>query len=567
MDPLQIEVGIASETGRREKNEDYGAAHEGDTLRATRDVVAAIADGLGGGPGGRLASETTVRGFIDGYFSLPETLGVDRAASRALESMNRWVCAQGRQDERLKGMATTFSALVLRGRGAHVVHLGDSRVYRLRDRVLQCLTQDHVHAHPDLRHVLYRAVGLEENARADYARHDLRTHDRYLLCSDGVHASLKPLDLTALLAERASPQEDARRIVERALDAGSQDNCTAIVLDVVSVPVSERADLELAMAKLPLGELPRVDENVDGFLLTEQISDGHYSRLFRAQDTREAREVVLKFPHPRVASDAVYRRAFTREAWVAARVRSPFVAEVIELPPGRQSRLYSIMPYYQGQTLEQWLKRAPAVSLKEGVEIGLKLAKGVYALNRQRIVHRDIKPDNILLTTDAAGSGVKLLDLGVARLPGVEEVESEDIPGTPSYMAPELFNGSRGDERSEVYAIGVTLYRLFSAGQYPYGEVEAFSTPRFTKRTPLARYRPDLPAWLDASLARATAVDPRERHGDAMELALDLEHNLAHGPAVVSARKISLYDRNPLRFWKVVSALLFLALLLSLALR
>jgi serine/threonine protein phosphatase PrpC len=564
MDQLQVEVGIASETGRREKNEDYSAAHESERTRATREVVAAIADGLGGGPGGRLASETTVRGFIEGYFGQPETIGVDRAANRALASMNRWVCSQGRADSQLRGMATTFSALVLRGRSAHVVHLGDSRVYRLRDQTLQCLTQDHVHAHPDLRHVLYRAVGLEENARADYARHDLRAHDRYLLCSDGVHGSLSQAELLALLSERASPQEDARHIVARALERGSQDNCTAAVVDVVAVPTTDRADLELAMARLPIEELPRAGETVDGFQLIEMISDGHYSRLFRAQDTREPREVVLKFPHPRVASDAVYRRAFTREAWVAAQVRSPFVAEVIEIPPDQQTRLYSIMPYYQGYTLEQRLKRAPAPTLREGVEIGLKLARGVYALNRQRIVHRDIKPENILLTNDG---GVKLLDLGVARLPGVEESEAEEIPGTPSYMAPELFNGTRGDEHSEVFAIGVTLYRVFSAGQYPYGEVEAFSTPRFNKRTPLSRHRPDLPAWLDACLARATAVDPRERHGDAMELALELEHNLARGPVVIRRRKISFYEKNPLRFWKLVSALLFLALMASLIAR
>ncbi len=567
MDQLQVQVGVASEQGRRNQNEDFCAARESDGTRVTRELVAALADGLGGGPGGRLAAETTVRGFLDGYFGLPETLGVDRASSRALASMNRWVCAQGRQDEKMRGMATTFTALVLRSRSAHVVHLGDSRVYRLRDRNLQRLTEDHVHAHPDLRHVLYRAVGLEDNARADYARHDLRAHDRFLLCSDGVHGSLSQTELTTLLCERASPQEDARHIVERALEAGSQDNCSVIVVDVVSVPASERADLELAMAKLPIEELPRVGDTVDGFQLLEMISDGHYSRLFRAQDSREPRDVVLKFPHPRVASDAVYRRAFTREAWVAAQVRSPFVAEIIELPPDQQTRLYSVMPYYQGQTLEQRLKRSPAVSLKEGVELGLKLAKGVYALNRQRIVHRDIKPDNILLTTDAASGGVKLLDLGVARLPGVEESESEEIPGTPSYMAPELFDGRQGDEQSEVYAIGVTLYRLFSAGQYPFGEVEAFSTPRFNKRSPLARYRPDLPAWLDACLARATAVDPRERHGDAMELALELEHNLARGPALAPKRKLSLYERNPLRFWQVISLLLFLALLFSLGLR
>jgi serine/threonine protein kinase len=224
------------------------------------------------------------------------------------------------------------------------------------------------------------------------------------------------------------------------------------------------------------------------------------------------------------------------------------------------------MPHYRAESLDVRLRRAPQVGLAEGVDIGAKLGRAIYALNRLRIIHRDIKPDNVLLLA-GQGAGLKLLDLGVARLPGTEEEPSGDIPGTPSYMAPELFNGESGDERSDVYAYGATLYCMFSGGHYPYGEIEAFSTPRFSKRTPLARYRPDLPAWLDAYLARATAVDPRERHGDAMELALELEHNLARGPAVPPPRRVSLYERNPLRFWQAVSLLLLLALLLSLGTR
>ena len=112
----------------------------------------------------------------------------------------------------------------------------------------------------------------------------------------------------------------------------------------------------------------------------------------------------------------------------------------------------------------------------------------------------------------------------------------------------------------------MTLYRLFSGGHYPYGEIEAFSHPRFGKRVPLSRHRPDLPAWLDAMLARATAVEPGERYADAMELAFDLENALAHGAKTV-VRRQSLYERNPVRFWQIVSLLLLLALLATLAAR
>ena len=581
-DSLETRIGLATESGRRPTNDDYVATCHGNGA-ALRDTLAVIADGMGGGTGGRLAAETTVRGFIDGYLGLPPTLGIDRAAARALTAMNRWVHAQGQRDPTRAPMATTFTALILRGREAHVVHVGDTRVYRLRDHRLQRLTLDHTHSHPDMRHVLYRAVGLEDTVRADYARHELRPHDRYLLCSDGVHGTLTDRRLQAILDERATPEEGARRIVESALEAGSHDNATALIVDIIGLPAADHAELATAMAALPIRELPRPDDVVDGFRLLEVISDGRYSRLFRAEDTlddsmdgggratsgtvAEAREVILKFPHPRVATETTYRRAFTREAWVASQVRSPFVTEVLELPPGRQTRLYAVLPFYRGELLEARLRRAPPLKLEEGVDIGLKLGRAIYALHRLRIIHRDVKPENVMLAQDGkTARGLRLLDLGVARLPGIETSAGEDIPGTPSYMAPELFAGAMGDERSDVYAFGVTLYRLFSGGHYPYGEIEAFSHPRFGKRVPLSRYRPDLPAWLDAILARATAVDPTERYADAMELAFDLENALVHGAKTV-VRRQSLYERNPVRFWQIISLLLLLALIATLAAR
>lgn len=561
-DNLEIRIGFASIAGRRESNQDYVGTCLSDPRRPDlRGIVAAVADGVGGGKGGREAAEIAVRGFIEGYYGLPETLGVERAAARALGAINRWVYNQGRQDRRLENMATTFSALILRGRQAHVAHVGDSRIYRLRGRKLTRLTEDHTLSHPDLRHVLYRAVGIEEGLRIDYAVHNLELHDRFLLCSDGVHGALAERRLQPLLAARAAPEEDAKAIVQAAFDAGSQDNVTALIIDVVGLPDAAQADLESTIESLSIQELPKEGDVIDGFRLGEKISDGHYSRLFKAEDTLEPRTVVLKFPHPRVASEDAYRRAFVREAWIAVRVRSPWIAGIIELPPGRQTRLYSVMPYYQGATLEERLSRASRLPLDEGVDIGIKLAKAVYALNRLRIIHRDIKPDNVLLEE---GGGLKLLDLGVARLPGFTEFPNADIPGTPSFMAPELFHGELGDERSDVYALGVTLYRMFSGGHYPYGEVEPFSRPRFNKRTSLMHHRPDLPAWLDTLLAQATAVEKDKRLGDAMELSFELENGLARGMQTTT-QKQPLYDRNPVLFWQVISALLLLALIVALA--
>src|SRR5579871_7049162 len=142
---VKASVGFASETGPRERNEDFAGAVFGWELPQPRgDVVAAIADGIGGAKGGRVAAEMAVRGFLDGFCDLPETMEVRRAAARVLTSLNAWIFAQGRRDAKLAGMGCTFTALVLRGRVAHFVHLGDTRAYRLRGDRLACLTTDHV---------------------------------------------------------------------------------------------------------------------------------------------------------------------------------------------------------------------------------------------------------------------------------------------------------------------------------------------------------------------------------------------------------------------------------------
>lgn len=553
---MRVEIGLCTKTGRRPDNQDFVASVSGPLAAGSfQGVVAAVADGVGGHKGGREAAETCVRGFIDAYYAQPETLGVSRAAGRALESINAWIAAQARVDPNLSGMATTFSALIFSRRAAFLVHVGDSRIYRMRGVTLEPLTNDHVLGRGELSHALLRAVGFEDMLRVDHASHALRLHDRFLLCSDGVHGVLRAELLRELLLEHVSPQEVAEKLVASALAAGGDDNATALVADVIDLPPADEAALVCGVADLPIDRLPQVGEVIDEYRLEQLISDGRYSRLLRATDLHDGRTLALKFPHPRVAAGASYRRAFVNEAWVAARVRSPFIGEVVEQEEGRRTRLYSAMPFYDGETLEARLERGPKIDLEEGVSIATRLARAIAALHRSGIIHRDIKPDNVMLLRDG---GLRLVDLGVCRAPRLEEFPAEDIPGTPSYMAPELFSGGAGDEATDLYALGVTVYRAF-AKDYPYGEIEPFSKPRFGKPRPLTSMRPDLPAWLDATILRAISIDPRDRYGDVLEFAFELENGTHRGFAAAPTRK-PLYDCNPVAFWKIVS-LIFLALL------
>ena len=546
---LSVACGFASETGARPDNQDFGAWADG-----RLGIVAAVADGVGGHKGGRVAAETAVRGFLDGYFGMPETLGPRRAAARALEAVNAWIFAQGRADANLAQMACAFSALALHRRVAHVLHIGDTRVYRLDASGLERLTEDHVAGRGELAHALRRAVGFEPSLALDHRELLLRPHDRFLLCSDGVHGVLSDAALARRLGERLSPELSARALVDAALAAGGGDNATALIVDVLDTPAADVDELGAAAAELAILPLPAPGDVVDGYRLAEIVSDGRYSRLFRAADAAGGPPLALKFPHPRVAADASYRLAFVREAWVAARVRSPFVGEVIEPPPGRRSRLYTVMPFYDGETLERRLLRE-RVGLSDGVAIAGQIARALDALRRAGIAHRDVKPDNVILVADG---GLRLVDLGVAAAEGLAEFPQADIPGTPSYMAPEMFAGARGDAASDVYALGVTVYRLFARG-YPYGEIEPFMRPRFESYTPITRARPDLPAWLDAALAKACAVKPAQRYGDAVEFAYELELGLKLA-APRAASRPPLIERDPVLVWKGVSALLALAL-------
>ena len=172
-------------------------------------------------------------------------------------------------------------------------------------------------------------------------------------------------------------------------------------------------------------------------------------------------------------------------------------------------------------------------------------------------MHRDIKPDNLHLGRDGV---LRLLDLGVAASEA-EDLREINNPGTPSYMAPELFAGQPASEASDLYACGVTLYELLTR-KFPYGEVEPFQHPRFGEPVPPTRHRPDTPAWLEAVLLKACARTPDARFETAEEFRLALERG-AWQPLAVP-RRTPLLERRPtlaLKLLALGSLLLNLVLL------
>ncbi len=164
----------------------------------------------------------------------------------------------------------------------------------------------------------------------------------------------------------------------------------------------------------------------------------------------------------------------------------------------------------------------------------------------------------MILEQDAA---LKLIDLGAVRIRGLEDSLPERIPGTQAYVAPEMFTGEPGNEATDIYALGVTMFRTYT-GEFPYGNSDATSSPSRDRPLDLTVLRPDLPAWLQATLARAIAREPAERFRDMSEFAAEMAAGPARAP-MLTRRSLTFYERHPLRFWQALAALLAVALLVS----
>ena len=186
---LQLSVGQATSAGVKTVNEDsIGIRIPDNEVMTTKGAVALIADGVSAAEAGREASETCIQNFLSDYYSTPDAWTVKSSAQKVLTALNRWLFSQSQRfaDER-KGYLTTLSAVIFKSHGAHIFHVGDSRVYRLRGNDLEQLSRDHAVAISEQQSYLTRAMGLDINLDVDYQQVELEVGDIFILSTDGVH--------------------------------------------------------------------------------------------------------------------------------------------------------------------------------------------------------------------------------------------------------------------------------------------------------------------------------------------------------------------------------------------
>ncbi|MNQ59496.1 Serine/threonine-protein kinase PrkC [compost metagenome] len=547
---LQLTFGEASATGPRPENQDaIRVVTPAPSLAASKGYLFALADGVSQCADGGLAARATLQALALDYYATPETWAVAQSLDRLLVAHNRWLQANGGGQPLL----TTLTALVLRGRRFTLAHVGDCRAYRWHGGQLERISEDHVWEQQGMQHVLKRAMGLDQHLVVDYLDGELREGESFLMVSDGVWATLGDPGIQRILHDEQDPAAATRALVSAAHLAGSQDNASALLVRIEGLPESALADTLAQLEHWPLPPKLREGQDFEGWQVERLLAESRQSLIYRVRDAQARRWLLKTLPSSR-ADEAQAGPALLLEEWFLRRVAGRYFAEVHPLP--QRQHLYYVQREYAGQTLAEQLRLSGPLGLPEWLDLAPRLVRALGMLHRRNILHRDIKPENLLWGDDGE---LRVLDFGLAYCPGLSRDEAHDLPGTPSYIAPEAFTGAAPGAQQDLYAAGVTLYHLLT-GHYPYGEIEAFQHPRFASPTPASRYRPDLPNWIDESLSRAVGADPKQRYETAEEWLLALEQGERQS---LSSRPRPLLEREPVKVWRTVA---LVSLLVNLAL-
>jgi len=518
---LTISTGQSSLTGHRARNEDYvGVVTPPRAQLNVKGAIIAVADGVSGSAGGGEAAEITIRTVTTDYYATPDTWEPLKALDKVLVAANRWLMAQANANRDLAGMATTLSLLLLRGQRYYAAHVGDTRIYLYRGGELKQLTTDHVWDRPDMRHVLKRAVGLDQHLVVDFMEGELVQGDVFLIMSDGVWDAVEEKTILKALALYDDPVLLCNYLTRTALEKGSQDNCTAVAAKVQALGTDTLSELIASGRHLTVPHKLNPGEVLDDFEIVQLLHESRASVLYQVRHVQTQQLFVLKTLQPLFAGDMDSSAALLNEEWLSKRVVSQYLPQVFPVSLEQRSKLYFVLSWHEGATLQQRLDSGHHFTVAGVSKVGMDMMRGIGALHRLNIIHRDIKPANVHQGSDQR---LRILDLGVALSSGAGGVPNMENPGTPSFMAPELFEGQLANAATDIYAAGVTLYHLLTR-KYPYGEIEPFQHPRFSEPVPPTRYRPDIPRWLENIVLKAVARDVAQRFETAEEMLLALEY-------------------------------------------
>ncbi len=569
---LRISVGQYSDKGRKEQNQDFhGVVVPREPQLGAKGVAVALADGISSSQVSQEAAQSAVTGFLEDYYCTADAWSVKKSGEHVLTATNSWLHSQTQQGQhrydRERGYVCTFSGLIIKSTTAHLFHVGDARIYRLRGEQFEQLTEDHRVWVSSNQSYLARALGMDRKVEIDYLALQVEAGDLFMLATDGVYEHVDAEFVHSAIARSPDLDTAARAIAEEALERGSGDNLTAQLVRVDELPDPEANEVYRQLSDLPCPPMLEARAVFDGYQIVRVIKSGSRSHIYLAVDQQSGERVVIKAPSVDMQASPAALERFLLEEWIARRINSPHV-----LKPCSQTRqrnyIYVVTEYVEGQTLSQWLIDNPKPDLPTVRGILEQIAKGLQAFHRLEMVYQDLKPDNVMI--DSVGT-VKIIEFGATRVAGLEEVDTPieqiNLLGAALYAAPEYFLGERGTQRSDLYSLGVIAYQMLS-GRFPYGtDVPKSRTKAAQKKlaykSVLSEER-EIPAWVDDAIAKAVHPDPFQRYEEISEFIFDLHHP---NQSFLNKTRPPLIDRHPVAFWKGVSFVLAVLLVISLLTR
>ncbi|MCL1144093.1 bifunctional protein-serine/threonine kinase/phosphatase [Shewanella gaetbuli] len=565
---LALSVGQYSIAGTKALNQDalqYQIPKAG--LLNSKGAVFALSDGISSSNVSQIASRTAVDSFTHDYYSTPCAWSTKNAALKVLKATNYWLHAQSKNSEFRfdlnKGYVATFSAMVFKSNTLHTLHCGDSRIYRYVNHSLEQLTQDHRRYIDEKTSYLSRALGLEAILDIDYAHYPLAKGEHYILATDGVYEFVSPNQLGEIIDTHQTDLDHcAKVIVHTALENGSDDNLSVMIVAVEQLPSKALSEWQEQAQTLKSTPTLTANQTIDDYLLIRELFIGGRSHVFLAQDLQTQQKVVFKAPSMELKHCQDTLESLLMEEWVMQRLSHPNLLKTLPQPRSK-SCVYSISEYVSGTNLAQWMLDHPDPDLDSVRTILVQVGKGLQALHRQEIIHRDIRPNNIIITPDGL---VKIIDFGAVRVAGVSEILPMDdhIKGTAQFSAPEYFLGEIGTQQADIFSLGVLAYQMLT-GKLPYGTHVARCTTHKSQQAlhyvPANSIRSDIPHWVEGTIAKAVKVNPQQRYTEVSEFLADL---ITPNPKFQSQRSLPMIEKNPVQFWQACSAVLLVLWIMAL---
>lgn len=565
---LKISVGQHSDKGRKKINQDFhGVSIPDDALLTSKGIAIALADGISSSNVSQIASEASVRGFLDDYFCTSEAWSVQKSAHRVLAATNSWLHSQSQKShhrfDKDKGYVCTLSAIIIKSTTAHLFHIGDTRIYHLRNGSLEKLTEDHRLWVSNEKSYLSRALGINQKLEIDYSTLPIEKEDVFVLATDGVYEyASSDFIIDTIHSHDAHLDAAAKAIVDEAYAKGSTDNLTIQIITINDLPLQDATEIHQQLTELPFPPILEARAVFDGYTIVRSLHASSRSHVYLAVDNETNVQVVIKTPSIDLQGDPAYLERFLMEEWIARRINSPYV-----LKPCSQSRkrnyLYIVMEFIEGQTLTQWMRDNPKPDMSAVREIAEQISKGLLAFHRLEMLHQDLRPENIMIDNT---NTVKIIDFGATKVAGIDEIttpiEHDDILGTAQYTAPEYFLGASGTPRSDLFSLAVIIYQMLSQGKLPYGV--RVSTARTKSAQNKLRYASvldddrEIPVWIDHTLKKALHPDPYKRYEELTEFIFDLRQP---NQAFLNQAAPPLMERNPVLFWKSVSFILVMIII------